>query len=92
MDELNIRKIIIDSRTATEGTGSNFQVQLPESLNIPRGYGVYVTDLSCTHSFRTFHGNTSIGARNHYLYFLERAYFAPSDYTVLNRCQLTEGS
>ena len=92
MEELNIRKIIIDSRTATVGTGSEFQVQLPETVNIPRGYGVYVTDICVTHSFRTIHGNTSIGARNHYIYFLERTYFAPSDYTVLNRATLAEGS
>ena len=31
-ERLAIRKIVIDSRTATAGTGSNFQVQLPETV------------------------------------------------------------
>ena len=94
MEELNIRKIICDSRTASIGTGSEFSIQLPETINIPqRGYGCYVTDICCTHSFRTIHGNTSVGAKNHYIYFLERLYYAPSDYTVLNRAgPLVEGS
>jgi hypothetical protein len=91
---LQIRKIIVDSRTATVGTGSEFSIQLPETLNIPRGFGCYVTDVCVTHSFRTIHGGTSVGAKNHYLYFLERLWYpgGPSDYTVLNRATLTPGA
>ena len=93
---LPIRKIIVDSRSATIGSGSDFQVQLPETLNIPsRGYCCYVTDICCTHSWRTVHGSSSIGAKNHYLYFLERLYdsaFGNDDYTVFNRATLTPGS
>ena len=64
-ERLAIRKIVVDSRTATQGTGSNFQLQLPETITLPKHYGAYVTDLACVHSFRTVHGNTSVGARNH---------------------------
>jgi len=95
-ERLAIRKIVIDSRTATAGTGSNFQVQLPETIMLPRHYGCYVTDIQCTHSWRTIHGNTSVGAKNHYFYFFERMisgfYPSDNDYTVLNRAQLTPGS
>ena len=55
-DSLSIRKIIIDSRTATVGTASEFQVQLPETLSIPQGHGLYVTDIAVSHSWRTIHG------------------------------------
>ena len=76
MDEgLQLRKIIVDSRTATVGTGSEFSVQLPETLNIPRNYGVYVTDVCLTHSFRTVHGGASVGAKNQYLFFLKVLHF-----------------
>ena len=62
-ERLQIRKIVIDSRTATAGTGSAFEVQLPETITLPRHYGCYVTDIQCTHSWRTVHGNTSVGAK-----------------------------
>ena len=95
-ERLAIRKIVIDSRTATAGTGSDFQVQLPETITLPRHYGCYVTDIQCTHSWRTIHGNTSVGAKNHYFYFFERMisgfYPSDNDYTVLNRAQLSPGS
>ena len=42
-ERLAIRKIVIDSRTATAGTGSDFQVQLPETVTLPKHYGCYVT-------------------------------------------------
>ena len=63
-DGLHIRRIVVDSRTATVGTGSEFQLQLPETVNIPRNYGVICTDVALTHSFRTVHGQTSVGAKN----------------------------
>ena len=95
-ERLAIRKIVIDSRTATAETGSDFQVQLPETVTLPRHYGCYVTDIQCTHSWRTVHGNTFVGATNHYFYFFERMisgfYPSDNDYTVLNRAQLTPGS
>ena len=95
-ERLAIRKIVIDSRTATAGTGSDFQVQLPETVTLPKHYGCYVKDIHCTHSWRTIHGNTSVGTKNHYFYFFERmiSSFYPSenDYTVLNRAQLTPES
>ena len=52
-ERLAIRKIVVDSRTATAGTGSDFQVQLPETVTLPKHYGCYVTDIQCTHSWRT---------------------------------------
>ena len=93
-DGLQIRRIVVDSRTATVGTGQDFEVQLPETLSIPRAYGCYVTDVCLSHSWHTVHGDTSVGVRNHYLYFMERLWYpsGPGDYTVLNRCTLTQRS
>jgi hypothetical protein len=93
-DGLQIRKIIIDSRTATVGTGQEWEIMLPETLSIPHGYGCYVTDVALSHSWRTVHGTSSVGARNHILFFTERLWFpgGPEDFTVLNRCVLTPGS
>ena len=95
-ERLQIRKIVVDSRTATAGTGSAFEVQLPETVSLPKHYGCYVTDIQCIHSWRTVHGNTSVGAKNHYFYFLERMIFgfyqAENDYTVLKRAVLAPGS
>ena len=94
-EALSIRKVVIDSKRASIGTASDFSIQLPESIKIPTHYGVYCTDISCVHSFRTVHGNTSVGARNHYWYFWERnlSAFYPSEnqYLVLNRATLSEG-
>jgi hypothetical protein len=95
-ERLAIRKIVVDSRTATQGTGSDFKVQLPETITLPKHFGCYVTDIQCVHSFRSVHGNTSVGARNHYFYFFERmvSAFHPSenDFTILNRAVLSPGS
>ena len=95
-ERLPIRKIVVDSRERTAGTPSDFQVQLPEAITMPRHFGCYVTDIQCQHSFRTVHGNASVGMRNHYFYFFERlvSAFHPSenDFTVLNRAVLSPGS
>ena len=93
-DGLQVRRIIVDSRTATVGTGQEWELQLPETLSIPRNYGCYVTDIALSHSWRTVHGTTSVGARNHYVYWMERLWYpnGPIDYTVLNRCAITPGS
>ena len=81
-DGLAIRKIIVDSRTSTVGHGSSLELQLPQTVNIPNGFGVYVTDVCVTHSWRTVHGNSSIGGKNHYLYFMERMWYhgGPEDF------------
>ena len=73
-ERLAIRKIVVDSRTATQGTGSDFKLQLPETITLPKHFGCYVTDIQCTHSFRTVHGNASVGMRNHYFYFLNTCF------------------
>ena len=52
-ERLQIRKIVIDSRTATAGTGSAFEVQLPETITLPRHYGCYVTDIQRTQCMAT---------------------------------------
>lgn len=95
-ERLPIRKIVVDSRERTAGTPSEFQVQLPEAITLPKHFGCYVTDIQCQHSFRTVHGNASVGMRNHHFYFFERlvSAFHPSenDFTVLNRSVLSPGS
>ena len=95
-ERLAIRKIVVDSRTATQGTGSDFSIQLPETITLPKHFGAYVTDIQCTHSFRTVRSHASVGARNHYFYFFERMisgfYPSETDFTVLNRATLSPGS
>ena len=95
-ERLPIRKIVVDSRERTAGTPSDFQVQLPEAITLPKHFGCYVTDIQCQHSFRTVHGAASVGMRNHYFYFFERlvSAFHPSenDFTVLTRAVLSPGS
>ena len=81
-----IRKIVIDSRTATAGTGSDFQVQLPETVTLPRHYRCYVTNIQCTHSWRTVHGNTSVGTKTHNFYFFERMFLAFIHLKTITQC------
>ena len=95
-ERLPIRKIVVDSRERTAGTPSDFQVQLPEAITLPKHFGCYVTDIQCQHSFRTVHGAASVGMRNMNFLFFERlvSAFLPSenDFSVLNRAVLSAGS
>lgn len=90
MDELPFHKVFIDSRAASLGTASAFEVTLPETLALPREAVCYVTDVAVSHAFYTVDGTGSVGGANHYAYFVEQA-SAGAD-PVLCRAALTEGS
>ena len=91
MEGLPFEKVIVDSRTASSGNGTSFELTLPETLHLPADAVCYVTDLAVSHSFYTVEGVTSIGSKNHYLYFLERTYNS-GDFTILNRTTLVSQS
>ena len=91
MEGLPFEKVIVDSRTASSGNGTAFEVTLPETLHLPPNAVCYVTDLAVSHSFYTVEGVTSVGSKNHNLYFLERTYQS-GDLTVLNRATLASKS
>eukprot|EP00969_Alexandrium_andersonii_P206951 9142985-Alexandrium_andersonii.AAC.1 len=46
MDELPFRKVFVDSRAASVGTASSFEVSLPETLALPRDAVCYVADIA----------------------------------------------
>ena len=87
MEGLPFEKVIVDSRTASSGNGTSFEITLPETLHLPHNAVCYVTDIAVSHSFYTVEGQTSVGSKNHYLHFLERTY-NNGDLTVLNRATL----
>ena len=43
--ELEVRKIMIDSRYRSSGTSSNFYFDLPQTVSLPPGTKAYVTDV-----------------------------------------------
>ena len=91
MEGLPFEKVIVDSRTASSGNGTSFELTLPETLHLPADAVCYVTDIAVSHSFYTVEGSTSVGSKNHYLFFLERTYQS-GDLTVLNRATLASKS
>ena len=91
MEGLPFEKAIIDSRTADSGNGSSFEVTLPETLHLPMHAVCYVTDIAIAHSFLTVDGESLIGSRNHYLYFIERNW-VNEDVVILNRATLSTNS
>ena len=64
---LNVRRVYVDSRMRISGTGSDFEVELPEAIEVPRGTKAYVSQFLCTHSFETVHEH------NNRLYVAENA-------------------
>ena len=88
MDELPFHKVFIDSRAASLGTASSFEVTLPETLSLSREAVCYVTDIAISHSFWSVDGTGTVGGANHYVYFVE----ANAPGAILCRAALAEGS
>ena len=91
MEGLPFERVIIDSRCADNGNASSFEVTLPETLHMPNDAVCYVTDIAISHSFLTVDGESLIGSRNHYLYFIERNWIN-EDVVILNRAELSTKS
>ena len=90
MDELPFHKVFVDSRAASAGNASSWEVTLPETLSLPRNAVCYVTDVAISHSFLPVDGVGAIGGANDLVYFVEQA-SAGSD-PRLCRAELAEGS
>ena len=84
MDQLPFNKIIVDSRHATVGTSTNFEITLPETLSLPPNAACYVTDVVISNTMPTL--GTAGGTVNHNFYWIERV----GGDTVLNRVFLDE--
>ena len=84
MDSLPFNKIIVDSRHASVGTSTNFEITLPETMSLPQNAACYVTDVVISNSFSTL--GTASGTINHTFYFIERI----GNLTALNRVYLDE--
>ena len=64
--DLLIRKVFVDSRFRSEGTNSDFTIDLPFSIETVQNTVAFVDDITVPHSW------TSIGDNNRYLYIAER--------------------
>ena len=78
-------KIIVDSRSASEGTSNDFSYMLPEVVHVGREMVCYVNQASVTNSFLSV--GTFVGTKNHYFYWFERI---AGNATVFNRAALPE--
>ena len=77
-------KIIVDSRHAAAGTSTNFDITLPETLNLPQNAACWVSDVVISNTMPTL--GTGSGTLRHNFYFMERYDGA----IVLNRAHLDE--
>ena len=77
-------KIVVDSRQATLGTSSNFQVQLPETLHLDPDVVLYVNSATVTNTFLST--GTTVGSKSHNVYFYEKN----GATLAFNRAQLPE--
>ena len=80
--DLPFNKIIVDSRHASAGTSSSFEISLPETLSLPHNAVCYVCDLQVTNNF------SSVDPNKNTFYFIENELSQNS----LNRAILTSKS
>ena len=80
--DLPFNKIIVDSRHASAGTSSSFEISLPETLSLPHNAVCYVCDLQVTNNF------SSVDPNKNTFYFIENGLSQNS----LNRAILTSKS
>ena len=78
-------KIIVDSRSASEGHGGKFSYSLPRCVQVPPTFCCYVSQASISNTFLSV--GTFIGNRHNTFYWFER--IAGND-TVFNKCELVE--
>ena len=86
--DLPFRRITLDSRTAIQGRGtSDFTVELPATLQLPRETACYVLDVQVSYGFYTVEHNS-----HDIVYFLERYWSGTADQTIVRRATLDPGS
>ena len=84
MDQLPFNKIIVDSRHASVGTSTKFEITLPETTSLPHNAACYVTDVVISNTMPTL--GAAAGTIYHTFYFIERI----GSLTALNRVYLDE--
>ena len=81
--ELAFNKIIVDSRHATIGTSTSFDITLPQTLHLGQYAVMYVTDVCLTHTFSSC-GDAN-GSLDNTFYWIERIGDADAVEPYLNR-------
>ena len=65
MDRLSVRKLYIDSRYRATGTASNFEYELPETIELPKNTRAFITE------FTGVNGWDTVNPTNNKLYVVE---------------------
>ena len=65
MDRLSVRKLYIDSRYRATGTASNFEYELPETIELPKNTKAFITE------FMGVNGWDTVNPTNNKLYIVE---------------------
>ena len=66
MDRLSVRKLYIDSRYRASGTASNFEYELPETVELPKNTRAFITE------FTGVNGWDTVNSSNNQVYLLEQ--------------------
>ena len=82
--DVPFNKVIVDIRHAAQGTSTNFDISLPETLVLPPNAAVYVTDVVISNTMPSL--GSGSGSLRHTFYFIERV----GGLTFLNRAQLDD--
>ena len=80
--DVPFNKVIVDSRHAAQGTSTNFDISLPETLVLPPNAAVYVTDVVISNTMPSL--GSGSGSMRNIFYFIERV----GGLTFLNRAHL----
>ena len=66
MDRLSVRKLYIDSRYRASGTASNFEYELPETVELPKNTRAFITE------FTGVNGWDTVNLTNNNFYLIEQ--------------------
>ena len=66
MDRLSVRKLYIDSRYRASGTASNFEYELPQTVELPKNTRAFITE------FTGVNGWDTVNSSNNQVYLLEQ--------------------
>ena len=82
--DVPFNKVIVDSRHAAQGTSTNFDITLPETLVLPHNAVVYVTDVVISNTMPSL--GSGSGTLRHSFYWIERV----GGLACLNRVDLDD--
>ena len=81
---------MVDSRHASSGNSTKFEVSLPETLTLPPHAVCFCTDVVMTHTMQTL-GTHAHGSVKNKFYWIERTGSVGSPVTYLNVAMLDAG-